>query len=85
MDDYQETLEVTRRSAVPGTGIGGGAAAPSTLSRTNSMQRTSMMKGLEGGKLTAAVRQAAAASESRHLCFEQARWGHAEGRSLGVL
>ncbi|CAN0119486.1 unnamed protein product, partial [Ectocarpus fasciculatus] len=79
-----ETLEVTRRSVVSGAGMGGGAAAPSPLSRTNSLQlqRASMMKGLEGGKLTAAVRQAAAASESRHLCFEQARWGR--GRREGA-
>lgn len=68
---------MTRKSAglgggASGGGAGGGAGTPVPLSRNNSMQRSSIMKGLEGGKLTAAVQHAAATAESRHLCFDQA-------------
>ncbi|CAM9467142.1 unnamed protein product, partial [Hapterophycus canaliculatus] len=77
-----ETLEVTRSSGVQSAGVSGGgmggtaASTPTTLSRTNSTHsRVSAMKGLEGGKLAAAVEHAAATAESRHLCFDQARGG----------
>ncbi|CAM9509210.1 unnamed protein product, partial [Scytosiphon promiscuus] len=75
-----ETLEVTRSSggqsgSMSGGGMGGSASStPTTLSRTNSNHgRGSAMKGLEGGKLAAAVEHAAATAESRHLCFDQMR------------
>lgn len=68
---------MTRRSAGLGASgggaSGGGTGTPGALSRNNSLQRSSVMKGLEGGKLTAAVQHAAATAESRHLCFDQAR------------
>ena len=46
-----------------GGGGGGGSARPVSASRVS-------LKGLEGGKLTAALLHAAATAEARHLCFD---------------
>lgn len=55
----------------PGTSSGSATPSPRTP-RPPSVPRGGSLKGLEGAKLTAAVRHAAAAAESRHRCFEQA-------------
>ncbi|CAM9748467.1 unnamed protein product, partial [Ascophyllum nodosum] len=68
----KETLEVTRKAAGLGSsghsggGGGGGSARPVSASRVS-------LKGLEGGKLTAALLHAAATAEARHLCFDHMR------------
>lgn len=67
---------MTRKTA----GLGGANSAvmgvntisPRTMARQPSIARVSL-KGLEGPKLTAAVRHAAATAEARHLCFDQVK------------
>lgn len=69
-------MDITGASAgAPGSASAGGTGTHTISPRTPRPPTIgrSTLRGLEGSKLSVALRQAAAAAEARHQCFEQVR------------